>query len=65
MRGRTVGAAELSQTASGVLLKLSLKGLPAGDRAFHIQSDPSGNAGGRIACGVISEGDSTVGGSQR
>jgi Cu-Zn family superoxide dismutase len=143
--GKDVGTAELSQTPAGVLLKLSLKGLPAGERAFHIhavgkceppfesagghfnpdhqkhgimaghghagdmpnlhipksgelevevvnasitldkgkpnsalkpdgtaivihegkddyRSDPAGNAGGRIACGVITEGAATVGG---
>ena len=143
--GKDVGTVELSQTAAGVLLKLSLKGLPAGEHAFHIhavgkceppfksagphfnptkekhgmlsghghagdmpnlhipksgeiafelvnasitldkgkpnsvfhpdgtaivihegkddyKSDPAGNAGDRIACGVISEGPASVGG---
>jgi Cu-Zn family superoxide dismutase len=36
--GKDVGTAELSQTAAGVLLKLSLKGLPAGEHAFHIHA---------------------------
>src|SRR5262245_2455515 len=143
--GKSIGAVEFSQTPAGVLLKLSLKGAPAGEHAFHIhavgkceppfesagghfnpgnkhhgilsgeghagdmpnlhiprsgelevevvnaaislekgkpnsvfdadgsaivihagkddyKSDPAGNAGDRIACGVISEGAATVGG---
>jgi superoxide dismutase, Cu-Zn family len=36
--GKHVGAAELSQTAAGVLLKLSITGLPPGERAFHIHA---------------------------
>jgi len=146
--GKSVGAAELSQTPAGVLLKLSLKGVPAGEHAFHIhavgkceppfesagphfnpgnkhhgilageghagdmpnlhipasgelqvevvnapislekgkpnsvfdaggaavvlhggkddyKSDPAGNAGDRIACGVITEGAATTGGPTR
>jgi len=34
--GKEVGRVELQQLAHGVLLKLALKGLPAGERAFHI-----------------------------
>jgi Cu-Zn family superoxide dismutase len=34
--GKAVGTAALSQTPAGVLIKLSLKGLPPGERAFHI-----------------------------
>jgi superoxide dismutase, Cu-Zn family len=36
--GKHVGAAELSQTAAGVLFKLSITGLPPGERAFHIHT---------------------------
>jgi superoxide dismutase, Cu-Zn family len=146
--GKQVGTVDLSQTPAGVLIKLSLKGLPAGERAFHIhavgkceppfesagphfnpddkkhgmmagqghagdmpnlhipqggelvvevlnasvtldkgkpnsvfhrdgtaivihggkddyKSDPAGNAGDRIACGIINEDGSTVGGPAR
>ena len=35
-KGADVGTAELAQTPAGVLIRLSLKGLPAGERAFHI-----------------------------
>jgi len=145
--GKSVGTVELSQTPASVLLKLSLKGMPAGEHAFHIhavgkceppfesagphfnpggkhhgilsgeghagdmpnlhvpasgqlevevinaaitlakgkpnsvfdadgsavvihagkddyKSDPAGNAGDRLACGVIGEGAATVGGPQ-
>ena len=36
--GKDVGAVELTQTQGGVLLKLSVKGLPAGEHAFHIHA---------------------------
>jgi superoxide dismutase, Cu-Zn family len=36
--GKEVGKVELMQTQAGVLLKVSLKGLPAGERAFHIHA---------------------------
>jgi Cu-Zn family superoxide dismutase len=35
-KGTEVGAVDLTQTPAGVLLKLSLKGVPAGEHAFHI-----------------------------
>ena len=36
--GKDVGVVELTQTPGGVLIKLSLKGMPAGEHAFHIHS---------------------------
>ena len=36
--GKDVGSVDLSQTPAGVLLKLSLKGLPAGAHAVHIHA---------------------------
>ena len=34
--GKEVGRAALTQTPAGVLIRLTVKGLPAGERAFHI-----------------------------
>lgn len=36
--GKDVGTVELTQTQAGVLLKLAVKGLPAGEHAFHIHA---------------------------
>ena len=36
--GKAVGDVDLSQIPGGVLLKLTLKGLPPGERAFHIHA---------------------------
>ncbi|MBL6652205.1 MAG: superoxide dismutase family protein [Reyranella sp.] len=36
--GKEVGQVELVQATNGVLLKLSLKGAPPGNRAFHIHA---------------------------
>jgi Cu-Zn family superoxide dismutase len=36
--GKEVGSAALTQTPAGVLIKLSLKGVPAGEHAFHIHA---------------------------
>jgi Cu-Zn family superoxide dismutase len=51
--GKTVGTAELTQTPGGVLIRLSLKGVPAGERAFHIHAvgkcePPFTSAGGHF-----------------
>jgi len=34
--GKEVGSAQLSQTPHGVLVRMTLKGIPAGEHAFHI-----------------------------
>src|SRR3954464_12004655 len=36
--GKDVGQVQLTQTPHGVLLKMTLKGAPAGERAFHIHA---------------------------
>jgi superoxide dismutase, Cu-Zn family len=36
--GKDVGQVQLRQTPHGVLLKLTLKGLPAGEHAFHVHA---------------------------
>jgi superoxide dismutase, Cu-Zn family len=36
--GKDVGTVELTQTQAGVLLKVALKGLPAGEHAMHIHA---------------------------
>jgi Cu-Zn family superoxide dismutase len=36
--GKAVGDVDLVQMPNGVLLKLSIKGLPTGERAFHIHA---------------------------
>ena len=36
--GKDVGVVELTQTPGGVLIKVSLKGMPAGEHAFHIHN---------------------------
>jgi Cu-Zn family superoxide dismutase len=52
-KGTDVGTVALTQTPAGVLLRLSLKGLPAGERAFHIHAvgrceSPFTTAGGHF-----------------
>lgn len=51
--GKDVGRAELTQTPAGVLIRLSVKGLPAGDHAFHVHAvgkcePPFTSAGGHF-----------------
>jgi superoxide dismutase, Cu-Zn family len=51
--GKEVGSAALTQTPAGVLIRLSIKGLPAGERAFHIHGvgkcePPFTSAGGHF-----------------
>ena len=36
--GKDVGTVDLVQTPHGVLLKMSLKGIPAGEHAFHVHA---------------------------
>src|SRR5262249_58217429 len=36
--GKEVGTVDLLQTSAGVLIKLTLKGMPAGEHAFHIHA---------------------------
>ncbi|MCZ7657663.1 MAG: superoxide dismutase family protein [Xanthobacteraceae bacterium] len=52
-QGKDVGSAELTQTPAGVLLKVSLKGLPPGEHAFHVHAvgkcePPFTSAGGHF-----------------
>ncbi len=37
-KGKGVASASLTQTPAGVLVRLTVKGLPAGERAFHIHA---------------------------
>ena len=51
--GKDAGGVTLTQTPHGVLLSLSLKGLPAGERAFHVHTvgkcePPFTSAGGHF-----------------
>jgi Cu-Zn family superoxide dismutase len=42
--GKDVGKAELTNTPSGVLIRLDLSGIPAGDHAFHVHAVGKCNA---------------------
>lgn len=51
--GADVGTVELTQTPAGVLLRLSVKGLPPGEHAFHVHAvgkcePPFTSAGGHF-----------------
>lgn len=53
VQGKDVGSAELTQLPQGVLIKLSVKGLPAGEHAFHVHGTgkcepPFTSAGGHF-----------------
>ena len=59
--GKDVGGVTLTQTPHGVLLSLSLKGLPAGERAFHVHTvgkcePPFTSAGGHFNPGAKKHG---------
>jgi Cu-Zn family superoxide dismutase len=52
-KGKDVASATLAQTPAGVLIRLSIKGLPPGERAFHIHGvgrcePPFATAGGHF-----------------
>jgi Cu-Zn family superoxide dismutase len=52
-QGRDAGTAELSQLPQGVLIRLTVKGLPAGEHAFHVHGTgkcepPFTSAGGHF-----------------
>jgi Cu-Zn family superoxide dismutase len=66
--GKEVGNAQLTQTPHGVLIRLSLKGLPAGERAFHIHGvgkcePPFTSAGGHFNPGGMKHGMMAPGGA--
>ena len=59
--GKDVGAAALTQTPHGVLIRLSVEGLPAGEHAFHIHGvgkcePPFTSAGGHFNPGGMKHG---------
>src|SRR5262245_40668509 len=59
--GKEVGSAALTQTPAGVLITLSVKGLPAGEHAFHVHGvgkcePPFTSAGGHFNPGAKKHG---------
>lgn len=63
-----MGTVDLTETPHGVLLKLSLKGFPAGDRAFHVHAvgkcePPFTSAGGHFNPGGKKHGMSAADGA--
>jgi Cu-Zn family superoxide dismutase len=66
--GKDIGKVELVQQGHGVLLKLNLKGLPAGERAFHIHEvgkceAPFTSAGGHFNPGGKKHGSANPAGA--
>ena len=69
-QGKAIGTATLTQTPHGVLIALDLKGIPAGEHAFHIHGkgvcDPAAkfaSAGGHFNPGKTAHGYHTPAGS--
>jgi Cu-Zn family superoxide dismutase len=67
-KGKDVASATLTQTPAGVLIRLSIKGLPAGERAFHIHGvgkcePPFTSAGGHFNPGGKKHGVMTAAGA--
>ena len=65
--GKDVGGAELTQTPAGVLIRLSVKGLPPGEHAFHVHGagkcePPFTSAGGHFNPGGKKHGIMAAGG---
>jgi Cu-Zn family superoxide dismutase len=65
--GKDVGSAELTQTPAGVLIKLTVTGLPAGEHAFHVHGvgkcePPFTSAGGHFNPGGKKHGVMAMGG---
>lgn len=62
--GKAVGMATFREAAGGVMVNVNVKGVTPGLHAVHVHAvgkceghdyatDPTGNAGDRVACGVI------------
>ncbi|MPZ57381.1 MAG: superoxide dismutase family protein [Rhizobiales bacterium] len=69
-QGKTIGSATLIQTPNGVLITLDLKGIPAGEHAFHVHekgvcnaADKFMSAGGHYNPGRKQHGYLTAGGT--